>query len=98
MPPEELEKHLILNSNRLRTVEDARLEIVNYSKPSDTGSRGHSDPMDVNAINSVASGKEKCHRVHEMVVSSVGELTFNATAMFTQTNAEAMENRASHGP
>ena len=28
--PEELEKHLILNSNRLRTVEDARLEIVTY--------------------------------------------------------------------
>ena len=46
--PEELEKHLILNSNRLRTFEDARLEIVTYveakfglricdSKPSDTG-------------------------------------------------------------
>ena len=26
--PEELEKHLILNSNRLRTFEDARLEVV----------------------------------------------------------------------
>ena len=49
--PEELEKHLILNSNRLRTLEDARLEIVTYveekfrlrirdSKPSDTGPRG----------------------------------------------------------
>ena len=45
--PEELEKHLILNSNRLRTVEDAHLQIVTYveakfglrirdSKPSDT--------------------------------------------------------------
>ena len=54
--PEELEKHLILNSNRLRTFEDARLEVVTYveakfglrirdSKPSDTGARGHSDPM-----------------------------------------------------
>ena len=50
--PEELEKHLILNSNHLRTFEDARLEIVTYveakfglrirdSKPSDTGSRSH---------------------------------------------------------
>ena len=50
---EELEKHLILNSNRLRTYGDARVEIVTYveakfmvrkrdSKPSDTGSRGHS--------------------------------------------------------
>ena len=28
--PEELENHLILNSNRLRTLEDARLEIVTY--------------------------------------------------------------------
>ena len=47
---EELEKHLILNPGRLRTFEDARLEIVNNveakiglrirgSKPSDTGSR-----------------------------------------------------------
>ena len=47
--PEELEKHLILNSNRLRTFEDARLEVVTYveakfglrirdSKPSDTSS------------------------------------------------------------
>ena len=63
--PEELEKHLILNSNRLRTFEDARLEVVTYveakfglrirdSKPSDTGSRGHSDPMDVDAVNSLS--------------------------------------------
>ena len=68
--PEELEKHLILTSNRLRTFEDARLEVVTYvevefglrirdSKPSDTGSRGHSDPMDVDAVNSLSSGKEK---------------------------------------
>ena len=28
--PEELEKHLILNSNRLRTLEDARLEVMTY--------------------------------------------------------------------
>ena len=52
---EELEKHLILKSNRLRTFEDAPLEVVTYveakfglrirySKPSDTGVRGHSDP------------------------------------------------------
>ena len=68
--PEELEKHLILNSNRLRTFEDARLEVVTYveakfglrirdSKPSDSGSRGHSDPMDVDAVNSLSSGKGK---------------------------------------
>ena len=28
--PEELEKHLTLNSNRLRTFEDARLEVVTH--------------------------------------------------------------------
>ena len=66
--PEEVEKHLILNSNRLRTFEDARVEIVAYveaklglrirdSKPSDTGSRGHLDHMDVDAVNSLASDK-----------------------------------------
>ena len=64
--PEELEKHLILNSNRLRTFEDARLEVLTSveakfglrardSKPSDTGARGNSDPMDVDAVNSVSS-------------------------------------------
>ena len=60
--PEELEKHLIHNSNRLRTFEDARLEVVTYVeakfgerirnwKPSDTISRGHPDPMDVDTVN-----------------------------------------------
>ena len=68
--PEKLEKHLILNSNRLRTFEDARLEVVTYveakfglrirdSKPSDIGSRGHSDPMEVGAVNSLSSVKGK---------------------------------------
>ena len=68
--PEELEKHLILNSNRLRTFEDARLEVVTYveakfglrlrdSKPSDTSSRGNSDAMDVDVVNSLSSSKGK---------------------------------------
>ena len=68
--PEELEKILILNSNRLRMFEDARLEIVAYveekfglrignSKPSDTGLREHADPMDVDAVNSLSSVKGK---------------------------------------
>ena len=63
--PAELEKHLVLNSNRLRTFEDARLEIVTCveakfglrirdSKPSATGSRERSDPMDVDAVNSLS--------------------------------------------
>ena len=48
--PEELEKHMILNTNRLRTFEDARLKNVTFlkekfdtrirdSKPSDGSSR-----------------------------------------------------------
>ena len=68
--PEELEIHLIFTSNRLRAFEDARLEVVTYveakfglrirdSKPSDTGARGPSDPMDVGAVNSLSSGKGK---------------------------------------
>ena len=68
--PEELDKDLILNSKRLRTFDDARLEIVTYveakfglgirdSMPRDTGSRGHLDPMDVDAVNSLSSGKGK---------------------------------------
>ena len=68
--PEELEKHSILNSNRLRTLEDARLVIVSYveakfglrlrvSRPSDTSLCEHSAPMDVGAVNSLSSGKGK---------------------------------------
>ena len=64
--PEELEKHLILKSNRCRTFEDAHLEVATYleakfglrildSKPSDKGARRHSDPMDVDALNSLSS-------------------------------------------
>ena len=58
--PEELERHPILNSNRSRTFENARLEIVMYdAKPGDAVSRGHSDPVDVDAVNSLSSGKGK---------------------------------------
>ena len=71
--PEELEKRLILNSNRLRTFEDARLEVVTYVKskfglrsrdwkPSDTGAHGHSDPMDVDAVNSLSLSSSKGKR------------------------------------
>ena len=67
---EALQKYLTLNSNRLRTFEDARLEIVTYveakfglrirdSKPSDTVTRGQSDPKDVDAVYSLSSSKGK---------------------------------------
>ena len=67
--PEELEKHLILNSNRLRAFEGAHLEVTHVEakfglrirgyKPSVTSSRAHSDPMDVDAVTSLSSGKGK---------------------------------------
>ena len=68
--PEELEKYLMLTSSRMRTFEDARLEIVTYveakfglrirdSKPSDTGLRGHSsDPV-----------KEKGHQFGDLITA-----------------------------
>ena len=68
--PEELKKHLIPNSNRLRTFEDARLEVVTYveakfglrirdAESGDAGSRGRSDPSEVDAVNSLSSSKGK---------------------------------------
>ena len=45
---------------------------IRDSKPSDTGSRGHSDPMDVDAVNSPSSGKGKGHRVCVMVFKCCG--------------------------
>ena len=44
------------------TYEEAKFcSRIRDSKPSDTGSRGHSDPMDVDAVNSLSlsSGKRK---------------------------------------
>ena len=93
--PEELEKHLILNSNGLRTFEDARLEVVTYveakfglrirdSKPSDTGARGHSDPMDVDAVNSLSLlPKENGHRVRVMG-------TFSTRLQYTHKQRQAI--------
>ena len=110
---EELEKHLILNSDRLRTFEDARLEVVTCveakfgfgirdSKPSDTGAREHSDPMNVDAINSLSRlAKEQGHRVRVMGVLSAVEHNINETAMHAKVQASnrlAKANRASHAP
>ena len=68
--PEELEKHVTLNSNRLRTFEDARLEIVTYveakfglrirdSKSSDTGWRGLLRSCGCGSGQLLSSGKGK---------------------------------------
>ena len=64
---EALEKHVTLNSNHLRTYCDARLRIVTqaeakfgliirFSKLSESGARGQSYSMNVDAINFRASG------------------------------------------
>ena len=110
--PEELEKHLILNSNRLRTFEDARLEVVTYveakfglkirdSKPSDTGARGHSDPMDADAINSLSSGKGKVSSSPRDGCSKCGGAHFQRDCMHARAQASnrlAKANRARHCP
>ena len=109
---EELEKHLILKSNRLRTFEDVRLEVVTYveakfglrirdSKPSDTGVRGHQIPWMLMRPTLSRLAKEKSHRVHAMGVLSAVEHIFNETAMHARAQASnrlAKANRASHGP
>ena len=75
---------------------------IRDSKPSDTGSLGHSDPMDVDAVNSLSRlAKEKGHRVRVMGVFSAVEHIFNETAMHARVQASnrlARANRANHGP
>ena len=110
---EELEKYLMLDSNRLRIFEDARLGIVTYveakfvlrirdTKLSDTCFRGHSDPMDVDAVNSLSSGKgEGSSSPRDGCVTSAVEHIFNETAMHARAQASnclARANGASHGP
>ena len=47
------------------------------SKPSDTGSRAHSDPLDVDAVNTLSRlAKEKSHRVRVMWILSAVEFIF----------------------
>ena len=97
--PEELEKHLIFNSNHLRTFEDARLEVVTYvkakfglrirdNKSSDMGARGHSDPMDVDAVNSFCQRK----RIIEFArwVFEVRWSTFSTSLQCTQEHRQAI--------
>ena len=101
--PQELEKHLILNSNRFRTFEDARLEVVTYveakfglrvrdSKPSDTGARGQSDPMDVDAVNSLSLSSSKGKRVIKFArwVFYVRWCSFSTRLQCTQGHRQAI--------
>ena len=73
---------------------------IRDSKPSDTGLRGHSDPMDVDAVNCLSSGKGKGSSSPRDGVSSAVEHIFNETAMHARAQASnrlAKANSASHG-
>ena len=97
----------VLNSNRSRTFKDGRLEVVTYveakfslrirnSKPSDTGLRGHSDPMDVDAVNCLSSGKGKgSSGPRDGCFKCGGETAMHARAQASNRLTKA--NRASHG-
>ena len=76
--------------------------MIRDSKPSDTASRGHSDPMDDDAVNSLSSGKGKgSSSPRDGCFSCAVEHIFNETAMHASAQASirlARANRASHGP
>ena len=99
--PEELEKHLIVNSNPPADFsEDARREIVTYeeakfglgnrdSKPSDTGLREHSGSHGCwgGQLFLSRQANENGHQVRAMGVLSAVQHIFNETAMQARTPA-----------
>ena len=102
--PEELEKQVILNSNRLRTFEDARLEVVTYveakvglrirdSKPSDTSiSWTIRFPMDVwmqSTLCRPSKGKGSS-QVQEVGCFKCGACTFSTRLQCTQRHRQAI--------
>ena len=98
----ELEKHLILNSNGLRTFEDARLEVVAYVEAKFALRIRDSVLVDTQipwmlmlSTLSLSSAKGKWSS------SPRDGYIFNETAVHTQAEASnrmAKANRASHGP
>ena len=101
--PEELEKHLMLNSNRLRTFEDASLEIVTYVEtkfglrircfePSDASFRECSDPMGVGAVRSLSLGKKK-----KVIRSTQWGFTFDAAHLQRDCNASKNTGKQTSG-
>ena len=83
------------------TYVEAKLGLrIRDSKPSDTGSRGHSDPMDVDAVNSLSSGKRKGSSGPLDGCFKCGWSTFSTRLQCTQEqacNRLAKAIRASHG-
>ena len=107
--PEELENHLISNSNRLKTFEDARSEIATYvegkigliiRKPSEAGFCERSDPTDVGAVSFLSCwAKENGHQIRKMGVLSVMQHIFNETAtaskhMGKQTSGKGEQSKS----
>ena len=113
LAPEDLEKHQIRNSDRPRTFEDACLEIVTYveaklglrirdSKPSETEVRGHSDPVDVGAVDSLASGNGAAQSSPRDGFFKCGGACFQrdlqCSRHSTQRHWHERQAEASHGP
>ena len=107
---EALVREVILNSNLLRTLKDARLEIVTFveakfgkrtrgSKPSDTVRVNTQIPWMLGRSVLSHQATVKGHRVRAVGVSSAVEHIFNETAMHARALASnRLANRASHGP
>ena len=85
---------------------------IHDAKPSDTGLREHSDPIEQFCVNAriplmlglstlSRQAQANCHQVRAMGVCSAMQHIFNENAMQARTpasNRMAKANRASHGP
>ena len=79
--------------------------ITRDSKPSESGTRAHSDPMGVDALNQFCCvwqrKKAKGLQVHDTVASRTVETIFKESATLASSHANATTrkaNTASHGP
>ena len=98
--PEELEKHLILSSDRLRTFEDARLEIVTYVEAKFGLRIREAGPREAVLRASKQStllqpAKEKRRRCHMAGASHAAVLTIYATAMHAKARTSNRLTKAS---
>ena len=98
--PEELELHLIFNSTRLETFEDARSEIVNFLeekfgliirdfKPSEVSLRKSSDSTDFDVVSSLLSGKGKWSSDSRSECFKGRQNTFSTKSQCNQEHGQA---------
>ena len=91
----------MLNANRRRTFDEARLEVQMYveakfglrirnANPRDNSSRSHNGPMDVDALSSLAGGEGERR---EWVVSGAVETISLEIAHNSTRNAKAMARK-----